>query len=51
MGGLGKDIYTVIVLALIGSILIGVMTHANGFKVAFGSVGDFFLNVMNGVKG
>lgn len=51
MGNTGKVVYTIVFLALIGSILLGIWTHAEGFKTAFGSVGSFFVQVMQNLKG
>lgn len=49
--GVSKTIYTVVFIALVGAILMGIWTHASGFKTAFGSVGSFFIQVMQNLKG
>ena len=47
-----KDIVTkVVVIGLLGAVGIGIITHAQGFKTAFGAGADFFLNEMSLLEG
>lgn len=46
----GKAIWFVIYIGLIGALLLGILRHADQFKVAFGAVSSFFLNEMSMLK-
>ena len=48
---MGKYLSPIIYIGLVGALLIGIITHANQFKVAFGSISSFFLSEMNSLKG
>lgn len=48
---IGNKFFTVIYIGLIGAILLGIWTHANGFKTAFGSVSSFILAEMGQLHG
>lgn len=46
----GKVIWAIVYIGLLGSLLLGVLTHADQFKTAFGAVGGFVLNEMSMLK-
>lgn len=46
----GKIAWAVVYIGLVGALAMGIITHASQFKVAFGAVGQFFLNEMSLLK-
>lgn len=46
----GKVIWAIVYIGLIGSLTLGIITHASQFKVAFGAVSSFFLSEMSMLK-
>lgn len=51
MGNVGNKFFTIVYIGLIGAILLGIWTHAQGFKTAFGSVSGFVIQEMGSLKG
>ena len=51
MGTFGKIAWAIVYIGLIGALGIGILTHADQFKTAFGAVSSFFLNEMAALKG
>lgn len=45
-----KIIWGIVYIGLVGALAMGVITHADQFKVAFGAVSSFFLNEMSMLK-
>ena len=47
---LGKLLWFIVYIGLVGALAMGIILHADQFKVAFGAVSSFFLNEMSMLK-
>lgn len=47
---LKKLLWAIVYIGLVGALALGIITHADQFKVAFGAVSSFLLNEMAMLK-
>lgn len=51
MGSAAKIGWAIVYIGLIGALVMGIITHADQFKTAFGALSSFFISEMTLLKG